>query len=183
MWALGVTLYTAVEGTTPFDGATLTALMAAILTRSPAPPQHAGPLRDLLEALLAKDPARRPGPDAVLDALADAARQPDAASRQVASAAKAQQYNEAGNRLFGEFRYADAEAAYREAIRLDPGNADAHNDLGYMLATVNRYPEAEAAYREAIRLNPRHAEAHDNLERLLAVTILLEATRVPKRRR
>jgi len=52
-----------------------------------------------------------------------------------------------------------------------------------MLAIVNRYPEAEAAYREAIRLNPRHAEAHDNLERLLAVTILLEATRVPKRRR
>ena len=78
---------------------------------------------------------------------------------------------------------ADAEAAYREAIRLDPGNADAHNDLGYMLATVNRYPEAEAAYREAIRLNPRHAGAPDNLERLLAVTILLEATRVPKRRR
>jgi cytochrome c-type biogenesis protein CcmH/NrfG len=52
-----------------------------------------------------------------------------------------------------------------------------------MLATVNRYPEAEAAYREAIRLNPRHAGAPDNLERLLAVNILLEATRVPKRRR
>jgi cytochrome c-type biogenesis protein CcmH/NrfG len=52
-----------------------------------------------------------------------------------------------------------------------------------LFAIVNRYPEAEAAYREAIRLDPRHAEAHDNLERLLVVTILLEATRVPKRHR
>ena len=183
MWALGATLYTAVEGTPPYDGATLTALMAAILTRPPAPPQHAGPLRDLLGALLAKDPARRPSPEAVRDALADAARQPDAAARQAASAAKAQQYRDAGNRLFSEYRYADAEAAYREAIRLDPGNADAHNDLGYLFAIVNRRPEAEAAYREAICLNPAHAEARDNLDRLLAVTILMEATRVPKRRR
>ena len=181
--ALGATLYTAVEGTPPYDGATLTALMAAILTRSPAPPQHAGPLRDLLGALLAKDPARRPGPEAVLDALADATRQPDAAARQAASAAKAQQCRDAGNRLFSEYRYADAEAAYREAIRLDPGNADAHNDLGYLLVIVDRRLDAEAAYREAIRLNPAHAEARDNLDRLLAVTFLMEATRVPKRHR
>ncbi len=183
MWALGATLYTAVEGTPPFDGATLTALWAAILTRSPVPPQHAGPLHDLIEALLAKDPARRPGPDGVRDALADAARQASATSRQAASAAQAEQYRNAGNRLCGEYRYADAEAAYRKAIRLDPGNADAHNDLGYFFVIVNRPLEAEAEYREALRLNPHHSEAHDNLERLLAVRILLEATRVPKRRR
>ena len=81
---------------------------------------------------MTKDPTRRPSPEAVLDALAGAARQPNATSRQVASAAKAQQYRDAGNRLCGEYHYVDAEAAYREAIRLDPGNADAHNDLGYL---------------------------------------------------
>jgi Protein kinase domain/WD domain, G-beta repeat len=60
LWALGATLYTAVEGCPPFDGPTLTAVLAAILTRSPREPKYAGPMASALMSLMSKAPDRRP---------------------------------------------------------------------------------------------------------------------------
>jgi ABC-type phosphate transport system substrate-binding protein len=60
MWALGATLYHALEGTPPYDGPTFAAVIAAVIEQpAPPPPRHAGPLRDLLDRLLAKDPGQR----------------------------------------------------------------------------------------------------------------------------
>ena len=58
---------------------------------------------------------------------------------------------------------AGAEAAYREAIRLDPKYANAHYNLGNVLRDKKDQAGAEAAYREAIRLDPKFAWAHCNL--------------------
>jgi Flp pilus assembly protein TadD len=63
-------------------------------------------------------------------------------------------------------RTREAEAAFREATRLDPGLAVAHNNLGVALRQLKRYREAEAAYREAIRLDPGLTLARNNLASL-----------------
>ncbi|MCT4353444.1 bifunctional serine/threonine-protein kinase/ABC transporter substrate-binding protein [Streptomyces sp. Je 1-79] len=59
LWALGATLYHAVEGHPPFDADGLHALAVAVFTRPHRPPVHAGPLTPVLDALLTKDPAQR----------------------------------------------------------------------------------------------------------------------------
>jgi eukaryotic-like serine/threonine-protein kinase len=59
-WALGATIFYAVEGEPPFDRGTSIATLAAVVNEPPRAPRRAGPLAPLLTALLAKDPAARP---------------------------------------------------------------------------------------------------------------------------
>ncbi|GLY97757.1 serine/threonine-protein kinase [Actinoplanes sp. NBRC 103695] len=59
LWSLGVTLYAAVTGQSPFQRDFAPATMAAILTSKPAPPAHAGRLWPVIKGLLDKDPERR----------------------------------------------------------------------------------------------------------------------------
>jgi serine/threonine protein kinase len=59
-WALGATMFYAVEGEPPFDRGTSIATLAAVVNEPPRTPRRAGPLTPLLTALLAKDPEARP---------------------------------------------------------------------------------------------------------------------------
>ena len=60
LWALGATLWFAVEGAAPFERGHPAATLAAILADPPGHPARAGPLGPVLLALLDKDPVRRP---------------------------------------------------------------------------------------------------------------------------
>jgi eukaryotic-like serine/threonine-protein kinase len=59
LWSLGATLYTAVEGKSPFARPTSMASLAALTTEPVPPAPHAGPLAPVLNGLLRKDPAKR----------------------------------------------------------------------------------------------------------------------------
>uniref|UniRef100_UPI0021C24F1B serine/threonine-protein kinase n=1 Tax=Frankia tisae TaxID=2950104 RepID=UPI0021C24F1B len=58
LFSLGGTLYFAVEGHPPFERDSFGAMLAAILLYPPAPTARAGALAQVLDGLLAKDPAR-----------------------------------------------------------------------------------------------------------------------------
>ncbi len=60
LWSLGVLLYAAVEGWSPFRRTSVESTLAAILSVDPPEPRRAGALGPLLIRLLAKDPADRP---------------------------------------------------------------------------------------------------------------------------
>ncbi|MFE6944438.1 serine/threonine-protein kinase [Streptomyces chartreusis] len=74
LWSLGVLLYAAVEGWSPFRRTTLESTLAAILAADAPEPKQAGPLGSLIVRLLVKDPEQRPDADevgAVLEAVAE----------------------------------------------------------------------------------------------------------------
>lgn len=60
LWSLGATLYTAVEGRSPFRRTSPISTMQAVVTEELPPAQKAGPLAPVITALLRKDPDDRP---------------------------------------------------------------------------------------------------------------------------
>jgi tetratricopeptide (TPR) repeat protein len=58
---------------------------------------------------------------------------------------------------------ADAENAYRSALRLDPHHVAATINLGRLRHVARALPEAEGLYRQALVLEPEHPTARFNL--------------------
>ncbi len=53
--------------------------------------------------------------------------------------------------------------AFKQAVRLQPNNAEAHNNLGNAYYKAARYAEAVEAYKAAIAIKHDYAEAHFSL--------------------
>jgi eukaryotic-like serine/threonine-protein kinase len=77
LWGLGVTLYAAVTGRSPFQREDTQATLAAVLTSQPEPPAHAGQLWPVIKGFLVKDPGQRLTVDQAAPLLASAAQRPD----------------------------------------------------------------------------------------------------------
>jgi tetratricopeptide (TPR) repeat protein len=75
-----------------------------------------------------------------------------------------------------EKEWPEAEAAYREALKLQPERTATHNSLGYALLRQERSDDAIAAFRRYVELAPADANSHDSLgEGLLAAGRVAEA--------
>ncbi|MCX5207080.1 serine/threonine protein kinase [Streptomyces sp. NBC_00237] len=74
VWALGATLYAAVEGGSPFRRTSTWSTLTAIVVEPLPEPVRSGPLGPVLQRLMSKDPAHRPGAEEaalLLAAVAD----------------------------------------------------------------------------------------------------------------
>ncbi|AJF70167.1 hypothetical protein SVTN_34940 [Streptomyces vietnamensis] len=70
LWSLGATLYTAVEGRSPFSRPSAVSTLHAVVADPLPEPRRAGPLGPVIEALLRKDPHARPTADQARRVLA-----------------------------------------------------------------------------------------------------------------
>ncbi|MEU7728126.1 serine/threonine-protein kinase [Streptomyces sp. NPDC040724] len=78
LWSLGVMLYAAVEGISPFRQDSALSTLRAVVDEEPPVPTRAGPLAPVIAGLLRKEPAERTPAAEAAEALRDIAHEPDA---------------------------------------------------------------------------------------------------------
>ena len=79
------------------------------------------------------------------------------------SAQNAATYTALGDSFFELDRLDEAEAAYRNALRLEPALIDPANSLGVILAGRGEHTEAIQIFRRLIRVDPTFIHARQNL--------------------
>ena len=140
------------------------------------PPSTSGPVssrrrKRSIDGSCRKTPTRRrPGTSWASLPTGPARRQPlsiVSIAPRAAAPANAGYCSNRGAVLQGLGRLTEAEAEFREALRLNPNQAEAHNNLGNVLRDLGRYEESGTCYRRALELQPDFPEAHNNLGNVL----------------
>jgi Flp pilus assembly protein TadD len=100
---------------------------------------------------------------ALSDVAYQSGRYDEAARLLYGVASTAPEYSNLGNALEKTERDEEAEAAYREALSLDPSFAPTHLNLGNLLHKQQRHSDADEQYRAALALRSDYAKAWNGL--------------------
>ena len=65
-----------------------------------------------------------------------------------------------------EKRYLEAAPILKQAVRLNPKNADTHYSLGMVYAELGRNDDALTQYRKTLQMDGNHTGAHEKIARL-----------------
>jgi Tfp pilus assembly protein PilF len=72
-------------------------------------------------------------------------------------------HNNRGVELAEQGKFAEAIAAFHQAIEIYPQYENAHNNLGLAFGNQQQYAQAENAFKHALAINPRNFEIYNNL--------------------
>ena len=95
--------------------------------------------------------------------LPESCKPPAELVKAISKEASARVYDAAGAWFAGHGDLKCAVAAFEEAVRLEPGSAEAHYDLGVGRARMNQLQAAASEFRLALKANPGMVQAHDSL--------------------
>jgi tetratricopeptide (TPR) repeat protein len=84
-------------------------------------------------------------------------RQPVPAASRNAASVESENFLKLGDRFLEQKKWKAAEAAYKEAVKVWPGNVDARFELGSLYLERNRMDEAQQTYNELRSLNASYA--------------------------
>jgi len=76
---------------------------------------------------------------------------------------RAQAMYEQGVKALADHQVSPALTSLKEAVQLDPNNANFHNVLGIIYLEIRQPVDAEAEFRKAVELDPGYGEAVHNL--------------------
>ena len=162
--------------TPPADGATADPGTPAPAATTPAATTSAAPATNAGADTTRADTPRPPTP------RSDSTRAANASTPPTRPAAPPASPYETGLREARAGRQREAVAAFRQAVLLERGNADAYRALGDAYTALGEWREAVDAYEQAARLAPDDAETYQKLGRSytrLRETAAAEGSRAP----
>lgn len=120
-------------------------------------------LNSRLDTLQPKPAAAKPAPVVVTDLQGEAQKIQLPKAVPPSQRRLAQRANDRGLQLYKEKRYAEAEAAFTEALRQRPDFALAANNLGFIYFRQQKFPEAARWFENALSMDRSRAIAYLNL--------------------